>query len=206
MSLCPLCNSKGELFYKEEFFLCPTCGGIFKNPEFLLDETKEKERYELHSDDASDFGYQQFVSPIVKSVVRDFKTTDSGLDFGTGQSQIVAKLLQNEGYALKVYDPYFAPIEGNLEKKYDYITACEVIEHFNHPKKEFTLLSFLLRKNGKLYCMTHLYDESIDFAKWYYKNDTTHIFIYQKETIEYIKNSFGFSDFGIDKRLIVFTK
>ena len=54
--------------------------------------------------------------------------------------------------------------------------------------------------------MTHLYDESIDFAKWYYKNDTTHIFIYQKETIEYIKNTFTFSNFYIDKRLVVFEK
>lgn len=206
MSQCPLCSSYGEPFYKDEFFICPKCKGIFKNPKLLLDEEKEKERYELHSDDASDHGYQQFVSPIVKSVIRDFKTTDSGLDFGTGQSQIVAKLLQNEYYDVKVYDPFFAPIKKNLQKKYDYIIACEVIEHFNYPKKEFTLLSSLLRKNGKLYCMTHLYDESIDFAKWYYKNDTTHIFIYQKETIEYIKNTFAFSNFYIDKRLVVFEK
>lgn len=205
MSQCPLCSSYGEQFYKDEFLICPKCKGIFKNPELLLDEAKEKERYELHSDDASDFGYQQFVSPIVKSVVRDFKITDSGLDFGSGNSKIVATVLQNESYNVKVYDPYFAPIEENLEKKYDYITTCEVIEHFNNPQKEFTLLRSLLKEGGKLYCMTHLHDESIDFSKWYYKNDPTHIFIYQAKTVEFIKNHFGFSDATIEKRLIVWS-
>jgi len=206
MSLCPLCSSKSELFYKEEFFQCSTCKGIFKNPKFFLDENKEKERYELHSDDAEDVGYQTFVSPIKKSVMDDFTKEALGLDFGSGSSQIVAKVLQSEGYVVKIYDPFFAPILENLKEKYDYITSCEVIEHFNNPHKEFVLLQSLLKEDGKLYCMTHLYDESIDFSKWYYKNDPTHIFIYQARTVEFIKNNFGFSDFRIDKRLITFTK
>lgn len=203
MSLCPLCNSKGELFYKEEFFQCSTCGGIFKNQELLLDAQNEKERYELHSDDTNDLGYQKFVSPIINEVIKDFTHDDIGLDFGTGQSQIVARLLGDKNYNLKVYDPFFAPIVENLQQKYDYITSCEVIEHFNNPHKEFTLLKSLLKEGGKLYCMTHLYDESIDFSKWYYKNDVTHIFIYQAKTVAFIKNHFGFSDFTIDKRLII---
>ncbi len=206
MSFCPLCSSLAEHFYKDEFFFCPTCGAIFKNPEFLLDEVKEKERYQLHSDNPQDIGYQQFVSPIVQSVLKDFKADAIGLDFGTGQSQIVAKLLHDEGYDANVYDPYFAPYSESLDQKYDFITACEVVEHFNHPKKEFALLHSLLKENGKLYCMTHLYDESIDFSKWYYKNDTTHIFIYQKSTMEFIQREFGFKDMTINKRLVVFTK
>lgn len=203
MNLCPLCSSIGEHFHKEEFFLCPTCKAIFKNKNLLLDELKEKERYELHSDDLLDEGYQQFVSPIINSVFKDFKITDCGLDFGTGQSQIIAKLLQKNRYDVDVYDPYFAPLKENLNKKYEYITACEVIEHFNEPKKEFELLKSMLKEHGKLYCMTHLYDETIDFSKWYYKNDSTHIFIYQKETIKYIQEMFGFSSYFIDKRLII---
>ncbi|WP_309597799.1 methyltransferase domain-containing protein [Flavobacterium oreochromis] len=86
------------------------------------------------------------------------------------------------------------------------MASCEVIEHFHHPKKEFQLLKELLVPKGKLYCMTHLYDSSIHFEKWYYKNDTTHVFIYQKETIEWIAKMLMFSDFTIKNRLIIFTK
>ena len=36
--------------------------------------------------------------------------------------------------------------------------------------------------------MTHLYIKEIDFAKWYYKNDITHVFIYQRETLMKIRD------------------
>jgi Methyltransferase domain len=61
------------------------------------------------------------------------------------------------------------------------------MEHLHDPLKEFGLLKSLLKPQGKLYCMTHLYDESIDFAKWYYKNDKTHVCIYQKETVKFLQ-------------------
>jgi hypothetical protein len=53
--------------------------------------------------------------------------------------------------------------------------------------------------------MTDIYNENIDFHKWYYKNDLTHVFIYHKKTIEWIKNNIGFDDVFIDERLIVFS-
>ena len=140
MSQCPLCSSYGEPFYKDEFFICPKCKGIFKNPKLLLDEEKEKERYELHSDDASDHGYQQFVSPIVKSVIRDFKTTDSGLDFGTGQSQIVAKLLQNEYYDVKVYDPFFARLKKIYKKSMIILLLVRLLNILIIPKRIYTFI------------------------------------------------------------------
>jgi hypothetical protein len=52
--------------------------------------------------------------------------------------------------------------------------------------------------------MTDIYDESIDFDKWYYKNDPTHIFMYQRRTFEWIKVNFGFSRVEIEDRLIRF--
>ncbi|MCL4857464.1 MAG: methyltransferase, partial [Flavobacteriales bacterium] len=58
---------------------------------------------------------------------------------------------------------------------------------------------------GKLICMTDIYNPTIDFASWYYKNDPTHVFIYQKETFEWIKTTFNFSELTIEKRLVVFS-
>jgi len=79
-----------------------------------------------------------------------------------------------------------------------------VIEHFSNPNKEFKLFKKLLKKGSKLYCMTDIYDDSIDFEKWYYKNDPTHIFFYHKKTFEWIKEKFDFKSVEIEKRLITF--
>ena len=48
-----------------------------------------------------------------------------------------------------------------------------------------------LNKNGVLLIMTLLYNENIDFKSWFYKNDPTHVFIYRKETIEFIARTYN---------------
>jgi hypothetical protein len=52
--------------------------------------------------------------------------------------------------------------------------------------------------------MTHVYNETIDFENWYYKNDETHVIFYQQETIQWIAQQLGFSKFSINNRLIIF--
>ena len=114
-------------------------------------------------------------------------------------------MLQDNNYDIATYDPFFHNYPKLLEEKYDYIGCCEVIEHFCNPNKEFHLFKKLLNKNAKLYCMTDIYDDSIDFSRWYYKNDPTHIFFYHKKTFEWIKKEFNFLDVTIKHRLIIFT-
>ena len=118
---------------------------------------------------------------------------------------MISKVLKDYDYQIAQYDPFFHNFPDLLKYKYDYIACCEVIEHFYNPHKEFELLKNLLHQDGKLYCMTDIYDNNIDFYKWYYKNDPTHVFIYQKETFQWIKEKFGFSDVQINERLIVFS-
>ena len=77
-----------------------------------------------------------------------------------------------------------------------------MIEHFYNPKKEFELLKSLLKKDGVLYLMTGIYSEEIDFSKWWYKNDLTHVFIFTKETFSFIKEKFEFKDMKIEKNFI----
>jgi hypothetical protein len=79
------------------------------------------------------------------------------------------------------------------------------VEHFHNPKKEFGLLKKLLKPNGKFYLMTALFDETINFHDWYYKNDPTHVFIYHQKTIYWIKEKFDFSDVIIKGRLITYS-
>jgi SAM-dependent methyltransferase len=164
----------------------------------------EKLRYEEHNNDVFDDGYRSFVSPLVNKVLEDFSSGHEGLDFGAGPGPVVSKILEENNYQIKQYDPFFHDYPELLKAKYDYVACCEVIEHFHIPRKEFELLKSLLRNNAKLYCMTHLYDDSIDFSNWYYKNDNTHVFFYQAETMNWIKSEFGFKSLDLSNRLQVF--
>ena len=137
--------------------------------------------------------------------MRDFTKDHKGLDFGAGTGPVISKILKDNSFNIKLYDPFFHNYPNLLEKQYDYIAACEVIEHFHNPKKEFSLLRNLLGQDGKLYCMTNVYNENIDFNTWDYKNDFTHVFIYHKNTILYINEEFGFSGITIDDRLITYS-
>jgi hypothetical protein len=49
-----------------------------------------------------------------------------------------------------------------------------------------------------------LYNENIDFDKWYYKNDDTHVIFYQKNTFEWIKEKLNFSKVSCSDRLVIF--
>ena len=203
--ICPLCSSRGKMFYqdKQTYYKCDTCYGIFVDKSELPDSSSERKRYELHTDDTADDGYRKFVDPIINSVMNDFGEQSSGLDFGAGTSAIISVILREKNYSIVNYDPYFHIYPELLTEKYDYISSCEVVEHFYHPYKEFKLLKSMLKKDGKMYIMTEPYNEGINFASWYYKNDPTHVFFYSKETFEWIKKEFGFSSIRVEKRLIV---
>ncbi|MBU8893366.1 MAG: class I SAM-dependent methyltransferase [Bacteroidales bacterium] len=205
INYCPLCNSPGAVFYnnnKQFYYQCNNCYGIYVDENTRPDREAEKSRYEEHNNDINDKKYQNFVSNITSAIMRDFTQNDKGLDFGAGTGPVISKILKDNNFTIMQYDPFFHNNPDLLKDKYDYIVCCEVIEHFYNPKKEFSLLRKMLEKNGKLYCMTDIYNESIDFHKWYYKNDITHVFIYHEKTIHWIKEEFGFLDVIIEGRLI----
>ncbi len=205
---CPLCNSETDTLYqfdKRHFFKCNICSGLFLDKKLRLKPTEEIVRYQTHNNDVEDKNYQQFVSPITSSVIRDFTQHHNGIDFGAGTGPVISKVLDNHNFRIVQYDPYFHNSPSLLKSTYDYIVCCEVMEHFYNPEKEFNLLKRLLQPHGKLYCMTVLYDDIIDLHNWYYKNDPTHVFLYHERTIYWIKQNFEFSDVIIEGRLITFS-
>lgn len=203
---CPLCLTDKNEKYSKDFFICKTCSGIYRDVDLYLNPEEEKKCYELHINDVNDKEYQKFVQPIVKHVLSNFDPSDYGLDFGSGPGPVTSKLLSDKGYSIFQYDPFFAYKPDLLNSRYNYIVSCEVIEHFFNPEVEFHRLYEMLKPGGQLVCMTHLYDEEVPFENWYYKNDPCHVFIYQAKTIEYISKKFGFENFEINNRLIVFQK
>ena len=203
---CRLCGSSADFFHQDtqKYYRCPECGSIFTAQKDLVDQQREKERYELH-DTEIDEGYKNFVSPITSNILKDFSATAKGLDFGSGRSEIISKVLIESGYKMQNFDPFFANNSELLQQQYEYITSCEVIEHFYEPKKEFALLKSMLKEDGKLYLMTEVYNDSIDFASWYYKNDPTHVFFYTLKSFEWIAKEFELVLERCEKRLVIFS-
>jgi SAM-dependent methyltransferase len=204
MENCPLCKNTSPIIISNEFYECDVCKCIIRAKEFYLSHAKEKQRYLEHNNDVNDPGYQKFVSPITLAILRDYTPGHTGLDYGAGTGPVISKILQDNGYNIVQYDPFFHNFPQLLNSTYDYIACCEVIEHFHDPHKEFSLLKNLLKPGGRLYCMTEIYNSGIDFMKWYYKNDPTHVIFYRRETLEWIQQNFNFSKMTIQNRLIMF--
>jgi 2-polyprenyl-3-methyl-5-hydroxy-6-metoxy-1,4-benzoquinol methylase len=172
----------------------------------LLNLTDEKARYLEHNNDVFDEGYRSFVRPVTNAVTNSFTSQHHGLDFGSGTGPVISEVLKEKGYSIVQYDPFFLNKPELLTRKYDYIVCCEVIEHFSNPLKEFGLLREMLNPAGELICMTHIYSEIINFDKWYYKDDATHVFFYHRKAFEFIKLEFNFSELIIENRLVRFVQ
>lgn len=206
---CTLCKSPLQKQIHVEnshrFFECESCFAIVRGKESFLNKEAELQRYQCHNNDVDDPRYQQFVSPITKSIVTDFLPQNTlGLDFGAGTGPVITKMLNQKGYQLNLYDPFFHPNPAALNCTYDYIICCEVIEHFYNPHNEFQMLKKLLKPHGKLYCMTDIYKHHTPFSKWYYKNDPTHVIFYTPKSLQWIQQNIGFQKLNITNRLIVF--
>ena len=175
------------------------------HPLDLLDAESEKALYLTHQNDVNDLRYQAYLSPAINAVLRDYDNTAAGLDFGAGPGPVVQHVLSGHGFQLSLYDPIFHPDVSVLDRDYDFIICTEVMEHFHDPNQAFKQLRKLLKPGGKLYCMTSLFDPHIDFMKWHYKNDPTHVFFYHQNALDYIAEQHGFSTVTVDDRLICFS-
>ena len=202
--LCPLCNQELIDRWDQEYFHCGKCKGWLRDRDLYLSPTEEKAFYLTHQNDVNDQRYQQFTAPVSDYIMEHFQPHHRGLDFGSGTGPVISKVLADHQYQVNQYDPFFAPATDSLHQNYDYIIACEVIEHFQQPRQEFRRLHDLLNPGGALVVMTLLYHQSLDFAHWRYRRDPTHVIIYQPETIRFIQRTFKFSSVQIKSdRLIV---
>lgn len=203
---CTLCatvlNKRADALY----YICEGCGAYVKDNALYFNGVQEKAHYEQHNNDVNDIGYQKFTSPVTSQILERCTPEMLGLDFGCGKGPVITKQLRDKGYQVNLYDPFFYPNPTYIDFMYDYIFSCEVFEHFYCPMKEISKLYNLLKPNGYLIIMTHLYNNQQDFEKWYYRKDLTHVFIYTVQTIEFIANNFGFELMEQSERLVVLRK
>lgn len=205
---CPICKFDIELYRKSSgriYHKCASCGAVFLDESCFLQHEQEKARYENHNNDVNDFGYRDFVLPVVAAITKRYTPCHSGLDFGCGTGPVASVMLGEKGYKTALYDPFFYNDTAALKEKYDYVICCEVAEHFKEPLKEFMLLKSLLKPGGSLFCMTELINEKKVFEKWSYKNDPTHVIFYTLKSMEVIADLAGFGVMESGGRLIIFS-
>lgn len=178
---------------KKRYFDCQNCYLVFLDRAQCLTAADEKTRYLKHNNDIYDANYQKFVSDITSFVTEHIAVSSLGLDFGAGTGPVLSKVLEEKNYMINLYDPFFHPNEDNLKLSYDFIMSCEVVEHFNHPLKEFNLLRSLLKVKSHLIIKTEILTPKINFDSWYYRKDPTHISFYRMETFEWIKKNYQFN-------------
>ena len=207
---CPLClHDDVRLYYKDrqrEYRLCPRCRLINVPECFHLTPTEERRRYEYHRNSSADQAYRRFLQQLLTPLLDYLTPGQQGLDYGCGPGPTLSLMLQELGYPMSVYDPYFADDPGVLARQYDFITCSEAIEHFNRPAQEWRRLLDLLVREGHLAVMTRFHCSTADFGDWYYKNDPTHIHFYSQATFTWLAQRDGLQVSFAGDSVAIFTK
>ncbi len=171
-----------------------------------LSEKDEQEIYSRHENSPLDIRYRQFLSRLLNPLIKKIQPNSVGLDFGSGSGPTLSVMLEELGHQMSIFDKFYCNDSKAFEKKYDFITSTEVIEHLKKPGFEVKRLLELIEPNGYLGIMTKFASDLDHFISWHYKNDPTHICFYSLETFDWIAKEYdlSFEITGID--VVIFQK
>ena len=181
-----VCEKSGRHFY-----LCTDCRLVFVPKKEFLTFDDERKRYDLHQNDDSSESYRKYLKKIADEVTNIPTAEAAILDFGAGRDHVLTRILRERGYDCQAYDPLYELGSDSLEKDFDLIVLCEVIEHLRNLPAEIELLKKLLSPEGYLYVRTQLYPPLDQFSKWWYINDLTHIHFFTETTLQFLARSLG---------------
>jgi SAM-dependent methyltransferase len=194
---CPLCRSGAvsdfATAHGRAYGECARCRLIHLAPEHRLSPVAERAEYATHRNDPADPRYRSFLSRVAVPLVARLSEGAEGLDFGSGPGPALSVMLEEQGFPMSIYDPFFAPDPQALERTYDFITCTETAEHFVEPGKEFDRLHRMLRPGGILALMTEVYVGEPELARWRYARERSHVCFYRPETLEWLAGRYGWT-------------
>ncbi len=163
----------------------------------------ERAEYDLHENNPDDTRYRAFLSRLAEPLLSRLEPGMHGLDYGCGPGPTLSRMLRERGMTMDDYDPYYVADSRLLQRRYDFVTCTEVVEHFCQPAAAWRELASLVRSGGWLGIMTLLAPaDAVAFSEWWYKNDPTHVSFYSATTFDWLAQAMGFTVEMIDDRVL----
>jgi hypothetical protein len=193
---CPLCVGRDltllAVVQERPYWRCADCMLTFMQENYRLSSADEKARYKQHNNDPNDPEYRAFLARLTDCMLPCLQPGSQGLDYGSGPGPTISIMLEELGFSMNNYDPFFTD-ESALFQTYDFITCSETAEHFHGPSAEFARFDMLLRPGGVLGIMTGILYDDATFADWWYLKDPTHTAFYRPETFQWIAARYRWS-------------
>ncbi|WP_168012019.1 class I SAM-dependent methyltransferase [Halomonas salinarum] len=187
---CPLCDALDAVAYHRDacrdYVQCQVCKLVFVPSHQHLAADAERAVYDQHQNSPQDAGYRRFLSRLQTPLQARLTAGAEGLDVGSGPGPTLSVMFEEAGYPMAVYDPFFAPDRAPLSRRYDFITATEVVEHMAAPGVELTRLAGLLRPGGWLGLMTKRVTRHEIFVDWHYILDPTHVCFFSEASFHWL--------------------
>jgi hypothetical protein len=206
---CSLCTASTFLFDEDSarrYYRCSCCQLVLVDPQSWLTRDAEKRHYDFHQNDPRDTGYRQFLNRLFEPLHERLAPSCRGLDFGSGPGPTLSLMFAEAGHCMQIYDPFYAPDQSLLQRKYDFITASEVVEHLHQPGRELTRLWSLLEVGGWLGIMTKRVRSLEAFRSWHYKLDPTHVSFFSLETFAWLADRLAAHWLVVGDDVILFRK
>lgn len=209
-SACPLC-AESEIvdFWHDRhrnYLQCSRCLLVFVPEKQHLSVEAEKVEYDLHQNSPNDKKYRGFLGRLASPLQERLRPGSIGLDFGCGSGPTISLMLNEGAHQTAVYDPIYFPDDKVFDRKYDFITATEVVEHLRSPGRELDRLWLSIRGGGWLGIMTKLVIDREAFSTWHYKNDLTHICFFSRQTFRWWAEKYNAALVFVEKDVVLFRK
>jgi SAM-dependent methyltransferase len=194
---CPVCRSAEvgafACVQNSRYWRCGRCAAAFLDPAQRPDPAAELAHYRRHRNDPADPGYRRFLARLADPLLGKLAPGSAILDYGCGPGPALARMLEEAGHRVSLFDPFFRPDATPLGTRYDAVTCTEVAEHFHEPADEFDRLALLLKPGGWLALMTCWQTDDARFANWHYRRDPTHVVFFRSSTLVHLARSRGWS-------------
>ena len=176
------------------FYQCGHCGFTFKNQKHWVSPSDELARYREHKNEIDDPEYRRYFHRFVEKAIVPFTQPKKVLDYGAGETPVLAHVLRHDYHIeVAIYDYYFYPDRKVFNDVYDVVTATEVIEHMADPYGLFDQVDRCLKPSGLFCLMTQFRPPTqIEFEKWFYHRDSTHIAFYTMSAMKILAENRGF--------------